>query len=50
MLMLLGFFKGVVDYLGQHHLGLLAIALVLTGIQMLFIGLLADLIDKRMKL
>ena len=50
LLILLGVVKGAIDYRGQHHLGLLAIVLVLTGIQMLFIGLLADLIDQRMKL
>ena len=47
---LAGVVKGAVDYAGQHHLGLLAVSLVLTGIQILFVGLLADLIDKRMKL
>ena len=50
ILMLLGFIKGGIDYHGQHHLGLLAVMMFMTGIQMLFIGLLADLIDKRMKL
>ena len=49
-LIVAGLVKGAIDYRGEHHLGLLAIALVLTGIQMLFIGLLADLIDQRMKL
>lgn len=42
--------KGIIDYTGQGHLGLLAIAVALTGVQMIFIGLLADLIDRRMKL
>ena len=50
VLILAGLVKGIIDYTGQHHLGLLAITLVLTGVQMLFIGLLADLIDQRMKL
>ena len=50
MAMLLGVIKGGIDYHGEHHLGLLSVSLVLTGIQMLFIGLVADLIDKRMKL
>ena len=43
-------YTGLLDPLAKGHLGLLAIALALTGIQMLFIGLLADLIDQRMKL
>ena len=46
----LGLIKGFIDYRGQGHLGLLAIAVALTGVQMLFIGLLADLIDRRMRL
>jgi len=50
LLVLLGVIKGGIDYHGQHHLGLLAVSMVLTGMQMLFIGLVADLIDKRMKL
>jgi glycosyltransferase involved in cell wall biosynthesis len=50
LLVLLGLIKAVVDYTGQHHLGLLGVSLVMTGVQMLFIGLVADLIDKRMKL
>ena len=50
VLIVAGLVKGAIDYRGEHHLGLLAITLVLTGIQMLFIGLLADLIDQRMKL
>ncbi len=50
VLVLAGIVKGAIDYHGEHHLGLLAIALALTGVQMLFIGLLADLIDQRMKL
>jgi glycosyltransferase involved in cell wall biosynthesis len=46
-----GVLKGLKDYLFEgHHIGLLAGGLALTGIQMLFIGLLADLIDQRMKL
>jgi hypothetical protein len=45
-----GIVKGAIDYHGQHHLGLLAVSLALTGVQMLFIGLLADLIDQRMKM
>ncbi len=51
-----GLVKGIIDYADLFHhgtggrLGLLAILLVLTGVQMLFIGLLADLIDQRMKL
>jgi glycosyltransferase involved in cell wall biosynthesis len=50
LLIVLGLLKGIKDYAGEHHIGLLAAALALTGIQMLFIGLLADLIDQRMKL
>ena len=50
LLILMGTIKGAVDYTRQGHLGLLAIATVLTGIQMVFIGLLADLIDRRMKI
>lgn len=50
VLVLVGVLKGIRDYVLQDHVGLLAGALVLTGIQMLFIGLLADLIDQRMKL
>lgn len=46
----LGLIKGTIDYRGEGHLGLLAIAVGLTGVQMLFIGLLADLIDRRMRL
>jgi len=46
----LGVLKGAIDYAGQHHLGGLSITMTLTGIQTLFIGLLADLIDQRMKL
>jgi glycosyltransferase involved in cell wall biosynthesis len=49
-LILAGLAKGVRDYLIQGHVGLLAGALILTGIQMVFIGLLADLIDHRMKM
>jgi len=56
LLIALGFIKGFVDYFnligrsGGGHIGILAAAMVLTGIQLIFIGLLADLIDKRMKL
>jgi len=50
VLILVGLIKGIRDYVVTDHIGLLAGALVLTGIQMLFIGLLADLIDQRMKL
>lgn len=50
LLILLGILKGSVDYHHQQHLGLLAVSLALTGVQMLFIGLLADLIDQRLKL
>ncbi len=50
LLMLLGFLKGTRDYYHQHSIGVLAMMLALIGFQMLFIGLLADLIDKRMKL
>ena len=45
-----GVLKGLKDYIFVGHIGLLAGGLALTGIQMLFIGLLADLIDQRMKL
>ena len=50
LLIIGGFVKGGIDYSHQGHLGLLSVSLALTGVQMLFIGLLADLIDKRMKL
>ncbi len=50
LMFLAGVIKGAFDYHSGGHLGLLAVSLVLTGIQTLFIGLLADLIDKRMKL
>jgi hypothetical protein len=50
LLVLLGIIKGTIDYTQQHHLGGLSITMTLTGIQTLFIGLLADLIDQRMKL
>lgn len=50
LLIALGVLKGAIDYGQQHHLGGLAITMTLTGIQTLFIGLLADLIDQRMKL
>jgi len=50
LLVVLGVIKGGLDYHHQGHLGLLGIVLALTGVQMLFIGLLADLIDHRMKL
>ena len=50
LLVLLGIIKGTIDYTQQHHLGGLSIMMTLTGIQTLFIGLLADLIDQRMKL
>ena len=50
VLILLGVIKAAIDYHGQGHLGLFGIVLALTGVQMLFIGLLADLIDQRMKM
>jgi glycosyltransferase involved in cell wall biosynthesis len=50
LLIVLGVLKGTVDYTQQRHLGGLSITMTLTGIQTLFIGLLADLIDQRMKL
>lgn len=50
LLILAGIIKGIIDYTSDSHLGLLSITLALTGVQMLFIGLLADLIDHRMKL
>jgi glycosyltransferase involved in cell wall biosynthesis len=50
LFILLGIVKGTIDYTQQHHLGGLSITMTLTGIQTLFIGLLADLIDQRMKL
>lgn len=45
-----GVAKGAVDYVGEGHLGLLAVSSAMTGILMIFMGLLADLIDRRMKL
>ena len=50
LLIALGILKGAIDYSQHHYLGGLSIMMALTGIQMLFIGLLADLIDQRMKL
>jgi hypothetical protein len=50
VLILLGVSKAAIDYHGQGYLGLFGIVLALTGVQMLFIGLLADLIDQRMKM
>ena len=50
VLFLVGAIKASIDYLGQGHLGLFGIITILTGIQLLFIGLLADLIDQRLKL
>ena len=50
VLLLVGTVKASIDYLGQGHLGLFGIVIILTGIQLLFIGLLADLIDQRFKL
>jgi glycosyltransferase involved in cell wall biosynthesis len=50
LLIAIGLVKGFRDYVTGHHIGLLAASLALTGVQMLFIGLLADLIDQRMKL
>lgn len=49
-LIVLGVIKGAIDYAGQRHLGGLSITMTLTGIQTLFIGLLADLIVQRMRL
>jgi hypothetical protein len=56
VLILLGVVKGAVDYFGlldphaAGHLGMLSVLLAMTGVQTLFIGLLADLIDRRMKM
>lgn len=50
VLIIAGLTKGTIDYLHQGSLGLFGVVLALTGLQMLFIGLLADLIDQRMKL
>jgi glycosyltransferase involved in cell wall biosynthesis len=50
LMICLGLLKGIKDYAVGGHIGLLAAVLALTGLQMLFIGLLADLIDQRMKL
>lgn len=56
LLILAGVTKGAIDYTGfldplaAGRLGLFGIVLALTGVQMLFIGLLADLIDQRMKM
>lgn len=49
-LIIVGLAKGTLDYYRQGYLGLLGVGLVLTGIQMIFIGLLADLVDQRMKM
>lgn len=50
VLILAGVMKGTIDYSSQGHLGMLAMTLALTGVQMIFIALLADLIDHRMKM
>lgn len=50
VLILVGLAKATRDYIVVEHIGTLAMSLILTGVQMVFIGLLADLIDKRMKL
>jgi glycosyltransferase involved in cell wall biosynthesis len=50
LLMLVGFLKGARDYIREDQIGILALLLALVGFQMLFIGLLADLIDRRMRL
>jgi hypothetical protein len=50
LLMLVGFLKGARDYIREDQIGILALLLALIGFQMLFIGLLADLIDRRMRL
>ena len=56
VLILLGVVKGAIDYFGLFdplaagHLGMLSVLLAMTGVQTLFIGLLADLIDRRMKM
>ena len=50
VMILVGIVKGAIDYTRLQHLGLLAVSLALTGVQMLFIALLADLIDQRMKM
>jgi hypothetical protein len=50
LLLFVGVVKASIDYLRGGHLGLFGIVVILTGIQLLFIGLLADLIDQRFKL
>jgi len=50
LLMLIGFLKGARDYIREDQIGIFALLLALVGFQMLFIGLLADLIDRRMRL
>lgn len=50
LMMIFGIIKGTVDYMHNGHLGLLSVSVGLAGFQMLFIGLLADLIDQRMKM
>jgi glycosyltransferase involved in cell wall biosynthesis len=50
VLLVVGAVKASFDYLGQGHLGLFGVVTILTGIQLVFIGLLADLIDQRLKL
>ena len=50
LLMLFGFVKAARDYIREDQIGILALLLALVGFQMLFIGLLADLIDRRMRL
>jgi len=50
LLLFVGVVKAGIDYLRGGHLGLFGIVVILTGIQLLFIGLLADLIDQRFKL
>ena len=46
----LGLLKGSRDFIVEGNVGLLAGILILAGIQMIFIALLADLMDQRMKL
>jgi glycosyltransferase involved in cell wall biosynthesis len=56
LLIAAGIVKGAIDYTGAldpraaGRLGLLSVGLFMTGVQMVFIALLADLIDRRMKL
>lgn len=45
-----GIYFGLLDARAAGHLGMLSVRLAMTGVPTLFIGLLAGLLDRRMKL